>query len=57
MLPKINFDIKPELKDKLTVITEIDKRSIQKEIEWLIEQRYSELTINKERQGKEVQGD
>ncbi|MFX1570634.1 MAG: hypothetical protein ACFFCV_20030 [Promethearchaeota archaeon] len=44
---KITFVMKPEISKKLDLLKEIDKRSIQKEIEWLIEQRYEE--VKKER--------
>jgi hypothetical protein len=40
---KVTFVIDPTIDKKLTLIKEIDKRSIQKEIEWLIEKRYEEV--------------
>lgn len=40
---KVTFVINAETDKQLTLIKQIDKRSIQKEIEWLIEKRYSEV--------------
>jgi hypothetical protein len=40
---KVTFVIDPTIDKKLSLIKEIDKRSIQKEIEWLIERRYEEV--------------
>jgi hypothetical protein len=38
--------MKPDISKKLDLLREVDKRSIQKEIEWLIEKRYEEVKAN-----------
>ena len=43
MPKKVTFVIMQDIEKKLNYIKEIDKRSIQKEIEWLIEKRYEEI--------------
>ena len=43
MPKKITFVIQGDIEKKLDFLREIDKRSIQKEIEWLIEKRYEEV--------------
>lgn len=40
---KVTFVINSTIDKKLSLIKEIDKRSIQKEIEWLVERRYEEV--------------
>jgi len=43
MSRKVTFVILPTVGKKLDFLREFDKRSIQKEIEWLIEKRYEEV--------------
>jgi hypothetical protein len=43
---KITFVMNPAISKKLDLLKEVDKRSIQKEIEWLIERRYEEVKDN-----------
>ena len=40
---KITFVMKPDTSKQLDLLKEVDKRSIQKEIEWLVEERYKKL--------------
>jgi hypothetical protein len=40
---KITFVMNSTISKKLDLLREVDKRSIQKEIEWLIERRYEEV--------------
>lgn len=40
---RVTIVISSAIDKKLTLIKEEDKRSIQKEIEWLIERRYEEV--------------
>lgn len=42
-MPSINFEVKPEISEKLQAIKEYDNRSGQKEIEHLICCRYEEI--------------
>jgi hypothetical protein len=51
-MPKVTLDMDNHLHKKLTFIKEKDKRSIQKELEWLIEQRYAEISVKVEGEGK-----
>jgi hypothetical protein len=54
---RIDFEVKPEIAEKLQAIKEYDNRSGQKEIEHLICQRYAEIaTLQKvvERSGEEL---
>lgn len=48
-MPSINFEVKPEIADKLQAIKEHDNRSKQKEIEHLICCRYEEICSEKQR--------
>ena len=40
---RITFKISSDIAKKLDAIKDADKRSIQKEIEWLIERRHEEV--------------
>lgn len=51
-MPKVTIDMDTQLHKKLTYIKEADKRSIQKELEWLIEQRYAEIVVKVEGEKK-----
>jgi hypothetical protein len=44
-MTKVTFDMDDDTKKKLDYIRskEVDNRSIQKELEWLIQRRYGEL--------------
>ena len=44
---KITFVMRLEISKKLDLLKEVDKRSIQKEIEWLIERRAQEIEEGK----------
>jgi len=49
-MPKVTLDMDNNLHKKLNFIRERehDNRSIQKELEWLIERRYAEITVKVE---------
>jgi predicted transcriptional regulator len=53
-MTKVTITMDDDTKKKLDYIRakEKDNRSIQKELEWLIEQRYAEISIKVEGEGK-----
>lgn len=44
---RVTIVISSAIDKKLSLIKETDKRSIQKEVEWLIERRYEEINNGK----------
>lgn len=43
MEKRVSFKMASDIAKKLDAIKDADKRSIQKELEWLIEKRYEEV--------------